>query len=112
MKRKKAKSVSETSIEALEKAILDLHGCKATWVKSVPVKEVFEGETVWEGIIQVFDLIDHPRATRCYAWSHELEGSKKRRFFAVLYQGVVDSPQKAVRAAIFQDQSYHGIQEK
>jgi hypothetical protein len=29
-----------------------------------------------------------------------LEGSKKRRFLAVLHQGSIDSPEKAVRAAI------------
>jgi len=97
---------SEVSIEALQKAILDLHGCKATWIESVPVKEVFEGETVWEGVVQVFDLIDHRKAKRCYAWSYQLEGSKKRRFLAVLHQGVVDSPEKPVRAAIVRDQSY------
>ncbi len=100
MKRKKINSTSETSIEALTKAILDLHGCKSTWVKSVPVKEVFEGETVWEGIVQGFDLINHPKAKRCYAWSYRLDDSKKRRFFAVLHQGVVDSPRAAVKAAI------------
>lgn len=63
-------------------------------------KEVFEGETVWEGVVQVFDLIDHPKAKRCYAWSHGLDKSKKRRFFAVLHEGPVDSAEKAVRAAI------------
>ena len=40
------KDHAETPIKALQRAILDLHGCKATWVESVPVKEVFEGETV------------------------------------------------------------------
>lgn len=103
MKQKKANSVSEVSIEALAKAILDLHNCKAIWIESVPVKETFEGETVWEGVVQVFDLIDHPKAKRCYAWSHDLDISKKRRFFAVLHQGEVDSPEKAVRAAIVQE---------
>ncbi len=91
---------SEVSVDALKKAILDLHGCKSIWVESVPVKEVFEGETVWEGIVQVFDLIDHPKATRCYAWSHGLDKSKKRRFFAVLHEGALNSPQAAVKAAI------------
>jgi hypothetical protein len=91
------------SIPALQRAILDLHGCKSTWIKSIPVKEMFEGDTVWEGIVQVFDLINHPKAKRCYAWSHELEGSKKRKFFAVLHQGVIDSPEKAVKASIVQD---------
>jgi hypothetical protein len=89
----------EVSIEALAKAILDLHDCKATWIKSVPVEEVFEGETVWEGVVQVFE-IDHPRSKLCYAWSYGLDNSKKRRFFVVLHQGAVDSPEKAVRAAI------------
>lgn len=100
MKRRKVESYHEVSIKPLQKAILDLHGCKSTWVESVPVKEVFEGETAWEGVVQVFDLAGHPTATRCYAWSHSLDNSKKRRFFAVLHQGPVDSPQKAVKAAI------------
>jgi hypothetical protein len=92
-------------ISALQKAILDLHGCKATWVESVPVKEVFKGETVWEGVVQVFNIQGHPKATRCYAWSHSLDDSKKRRFFAVLHQDPINSPEKAVRASIVREQS-------
>lgn len=84
-------------------AIKKMHGCKAIWVESVTVKEVFQGETVWEGVVQVFDLIDHPTAPRCYAWSHALDNSKKRKYFAVLHQGPIDSPQNAVRASIVQD---------
>lgn len=100
---KQKRNQTETSIQALQKAILDLHGCQSTWLESVPVKKVFQGQTVWEGIVQVFDLQGHPTAKRCYAWSYELEGSKKRRFFAVLHQGKVDSPKKAVRAAIVKE---------
>lgn len=84
----------------MEKAIFDLHGCKARWVESVPVKEVFEGESVWEGVIEIFDIEGHTTATRCYAWSHEVDDSKERRFFAVLHHGPIKSPQDAVRAAI------------
>ena len=94
--------MSEVSIEALKKAILDLHGCISTWVESVPVKETFQGKVVWEGVVQVFDLKGHLTATRCYAWSHATKG-KGRRFVAVLHQGPVDSPQVAVRAAIVQE---------
>jgi len=97
MKRKEKQA--EVSIQALQKAIFDLHGCKSTWVKSVPVKEVFEGETVWEGVVQIFE-VDHPTSKLCYAWSHRLDNSKKRRFFAVLHQGPIDSPEAAVRATI------------
>jgi len=92
-------------IEALKEVIRNLHGCEATWVDSVPVKEVFQGQTVWEGVVQVFDLRGHPTAQHCYAWSHAIEGSGKRRFVAVLHQGPVDSPQAAVRAATVQE--YH-----
>lgn len=79
----------------------NLHVCKAKWIESVPVKEIFEGQTVWEGEVQVFELTGHPAASRCYAWSYVTdERTGKRKFFAVLHQGSVDSPQAAVRAAI------------
>jgi hypothetical protein len=76
------------------------HGASATFVQSVPVREFFEGKPVWEGVVHIFDLTNHPTATRTYAWSSPIEGSTKRRFFAVLHQPPVDSPQAAVRAAI------------
>jgi len=93
----------EVSIDSLKKAILDLHGCDSTWIESVPVKETFQGEVVWEGVVQVFELHNCPTATRCYVWSYRTKG-KKRRFVAVLHQGPVDSPEKAVRASIVQEQ--------
>jgi len=91
---------SVLGIKALQKVILDLHGCKSIWVRSVPIKETFDAETAWEGVVQVFDLEGHPTAKRCYVWSHSIVDSKKRKFFAVLQQGLVKSPQDAVRAAI------------
>ncbi len=96
---------SNTAIKALEEVIFDLHGCKAKWVESVPVKEVFEGETLWEYIVHVFQ-VNHPETRCCYGWSVELEGSNQRRCFAVLHQGDINSPQKAVKAAIA-----NGVQE-
>jgi hypothetical protein len=88
--------------EALRQAIRDLHGIDSTWIKSVPVHETFQGETVWDGVVEVFDLIDHPKANRCYAWSHATEGTK-RRFYAVLELGPVKDAVTAVRAAIASD---------
>lgn len=37
---------------------------------------------------------------RCYVWFHGLDNSRKRRFFAGLHRGPVDSPQAAVRVAV------------
>jgi hypothetical protein len=89
-----------SSKKELKKAILHLHGCKSKWVESVPVKEVFQDQTVWEGVVEVFDLLDHPTAKRCYAWSYLVDDLGKRKFVAVLHQGPVDSPINAIRAAI------------
>lgn len=91
---------NKTQIDQLEKAILSLHGCKSKWIKSVYVKEVFQDQTVWEGVVGVFDLLNHPTAKRCYAWSHLVNDSGRRKFVAVLHQGPVNSAEKAVRAAI------------
>lgn len=96
--------MNEVALATIQEAIRNLHGCESNWVEAVPVEETFKGKTVWSGTLQVFDLIDHPTVSRCYAWSHAVDGSENRRFVAVLHQGPVDSPEKAVRAAIVQEQ--------
>ena len=83
-------------------AIKNLHGCKAEYSTSAKVKEEFEGQTVWEGIVHVFN-VDHPDAGTCYAWSSPVEGSSKRKFYAVLHIPPIDSPVAAVRASIVAD---------
>ncbi len=88
-------------IPALQDAIRHLHGLEATWLESVPVHEQHEGATVWEGEVQVF-AVEHPKASRVYAWSHETEGGK-RRFHAVLGQRPIDGAEAAVRVAIVGD---------
>lgn len=91
---------AEQDPDDLKRAVESQHGCTAKLIQSVPVKETFKSETVWEGVVHVFDLIGHPRATRAYGWSSPIEGSDKRRFFAVLHQPPITSPADAVRAAI------------
>ena len=90
--------------DQLRSAVESQHGGKATLAQSVPVKETFEGNVVWEGVVHVFDLAANIRAKRAYAWSSPIEGSTKRRFFAVLHMGAIKSPTDAVRAAIVAEQ--------
>jgi hypothetical protein len=92
--------MNEVGTAELRRAIESQHGGTVTLVQAVPVKETFESQTVWEGVVHVFDLEGHPKATRAYAWSSPIEGSTKRRFFAVLHMGPIKSPLDAVRAAI------------
>ena len=90
----------KTSTDELRQAVEHQHGGTAKFYQSVPVKEAHNGEAVWQGVVHVFDLEGHPKATRAYAWSSPIEGSDKRRFFSVLHMGAIKSPADAVRAAI------------
>jgi hypothetical protein len=51
-----------TYIQELQDVIRRLHGVDAKHLESVPVKEVFQGRTVWDGIVEVFELRGHPKA--------------------------------------------------
>jgi hypothetical protein len=90
----------DVSVDQLKQAVEGQHGGKAVLVAAQPVKEVFEGKTVWEGVVHVFDLESHPKITTAYTWSSPIEGSDKRRFYAVLHLDGIRSPLDAVRAAI------------
>ena len=92
--------------DSLRAAIKKLHGCDSQHVESVPVTESFQGKVVWDGVVEVFDLLNHPSATRCYAWNHEENGGSER-FMAVLECSPVDSPVSAVRAAIVAESKKH-----
>jgi hypothetical protein len=92
--------MAEVEADQLKQAVEGMHGGTATLAQSVPVRETFGDKPVWEGVVHVFDLTGHLTATRAYAWSSPIEGSTKRRFFAVLHTERIDSPVEAVRAAI------------
>ena len=90
-------------LAALHEAIRHLEGCWSSWVEALPVVETFEGQTVWDGEVHVFDLIDHSTAKRAYAWSAAVGDSERRRFVVVLHKPPVDSPRAAVQATVAAD---------
>ena len=79
--------------------IKQLHRCDSTWLESVPVHEVFRGQTVWQGIVEVFAVAGHPKAKKAYAWSAD-QGLPTEKFTAVLEIPPVESPITAVRVSI------------
>src|SRR5688572_15247943 len=88
-------------IGEIQAAFLKLHGCDAEYVETVPVHEEYQGETIWQGDVEVFDIRGHPKATRGYGWGHVTgENDQARRYVVVLELPPVTSPETAVRAAI------------
>ena len=93
-----------TYIEELKDVIRKLHGVESTHRESVPVKEVFNGKTVWAGIVEVFELHGHPKANIAYAWSHTTDDPENpKRHVTVLQVPPAVSPLEAVRVAILQE---------
>jgi hypothetical protein len=87
------------NVQSLQSAIKAMHGCDSHWVESVPVHEVFQGQTAWQGTVEVFDLMGHSKAKRVYAWQYQ-DDDKQTKTVAVLEIPPVDSPQTAVKVAI------------
>ena len=91
-------------IEELQDAIRHLYHTEPIYVETVPVKEEFQGQTVWEGEVEVFDLTDYADANRVYAWAYETDDvDQPKRTVTVLHTPPVTSPQMAVRASIVRD---------
>src|SRR3982751_5117662 len=69
--------MSSDAITRLENAIRATHGCRSQWTASVRVEERFEGKTAWDGIVEVFALVDHPKAKYAYAWTYPDDSQDK-----------------------------------
>ena|ERR1017187_7279523 len=88
----------------LRDVIRKLHGVESTHYSSVPVKEVFQGKTIWAGIVEVFELHGHPKANIAYAWTHATDDPNvPKKSVAVLHIPPAVSPETAVRLAIAQE---------
>jgi hypothetical protein len=93
-----------TYIEELREVIRRLHGVESKHIASVPIKETFRGRTVWDGCVEIFELVGHPTAARLYAWSHDTKDpANPKRHVTVLHSDLITSPLLAVRAAIVQE---------
>ena len=83
-------------IDRLRLTIEHLHNCAATYRQTVPVREVFKGKTIWQGDVEVFDLVGHPKAKTCYGWTH----GEPEEFITILELPPVDSAQSAVKVGV------------
>ena len=91
-------------IARLQQAIRDLHGCESQYLETVPIVEKFQGKTIWQGDVEVFQIRGHPKAKHAYAWSHVAgTNDQQTRYVVVLELPPVESPGTAVRAAIMSE---------
>jgi hypothetical protein len=74
------------------------HGCEATFVTSVPVREEIAGQVIWDGDVDVFYLEGHPRTNCCFVLAHEEDS--ERFYTPVLAVPPIINPQAAVRQAL------------
>ena len=67
----------------------------ARHVTSTPVIEVFEGNLLWEGVVETFDVACNPTVKRCYGFTYREDDRLQYAAFAETDE--VTSPQMAVK---------------
>jgi hypothetical protein len=91
-------------IEKLQDVISQRHGCECSWIDSLPVHDIFRGQIIWDGSVEVFRLIGHPKARIAYAWiDHEERHCAGELIETILEIPPVDSPLSAVWASMTAD---------
>jgi hypothetical protein len=86
-------------VTELRATIQRLHHCEASHTRTEKVREVVGGQVLFEGDVEVFALLGHDRALRCYAWGH-LNENRLWEVTAVLAIPPVISATTAVLAAV------------
>jgi len=79
---------------AVEKNI----GGMARHITSTPVIEIFDGNLIWEGVVETFDVACNPNVKRCYCFSYR-EGDALA-YATIAETDEVDSPGMAVKSFV------------
>jgi hypothetical protein len=100
--RRYFKAVNQYILE-LQEFIQKMYGVQSMHIDSLRVTQVLQDDTVWDGVIEIFELYRHPKAPIVYAWAQDPnKPGMPRKYFAVLHLNSIDSPEAAVKAAIVQ----------
>lgn len=83
-------------IQTLQSLIEREYSTTAKHVETVPVLETFEGETIWDGEVEVFEVPEFPGADRVFAWA--FEGDDGQQQVTVAQIPPATSPENAVKA--------------
>jgi hypothetical protein len=83
----------------LQRTISRLHRCQAAHTRTERVHKEVNGQLLWAGKVEVFALLGHDRALRCYAWGN-LNEVQQWEVTTVLAIPPVISAETAVLAAL------------
>ncbi len=85
----------------LQDAIRHHYGCEAKHLETVPITERFQGRTVWDGKVEVFQLVNYLTAEKLFAWGYDdPESEQNLNAITILAQPPTVTPEQAVRAYI------------
>ena len=82
----------------IKQIIKERFGCDAQFAGFQQVNEKFNGQTIWQGTVETFDLIGHRTAKTVFVWQ-DIEHAQ-RKIFTVLKIPPADSLQNAVKMVI------------
>ena len=85
-------------IQQLRHVIEESECCETRYVGTVRITERDRSETVFDGVVEIFALTNHPTAQICYAWGCEEDGNLHPT--VVLKVPPVANAKDAVRMAI------------
>jgi len=73
-------------------------GGLARHVTSTAVIEIFDGDLIWEGVVETFEVTCNPNVKRCYGFTYREDDSLGYATIAETDQ--VNSPKLAVKAFV------------
>lgn len=86
------------SVESAQQAAERATDSAVTHLESVAIVETFRGQTIWQGMVEVY-AVASPPPDKVYAWAVE-SASGEPEYVAVLGKPPINSPLDAVRAWI------------
>ncbi len=84
------------TVEQLKELIEHEYATTAKHVETVAVHEMFQGETIWDGEVEVFEVPEFPNADRVFAWAFDDDSGEQQVTVAQIPPAT--TPENAVKA--------------
>jgi hypothetical protein len=86
--------------DQLTRAVQARYGCGATHIQAVSVTQIFDGRSVWGGMVHIFRLSGNLISDIAYVWSEAGGKNEGEEIVSFLHIPPIASPRDAIKAAI------------